>query len=199
MIKVYYDEDLDEVYYSGIIESGIRGESVASNNAGLVEIYNNKLDAFIIVATPFTNFVDSAGAGFASITDCVNYLNGQLSPPISRGGIRNNGSAQNITNVVELTEVVNTDADGMFTMSMVAESLTEVLDVTVTLIDQVFNAASDVTTLAQAVVTSVTPTAIDGVVITATDPVITVLGDSAPSVARAGAGRAVRVTARGRQ
>ena len=199
MIKIFYDEDLDEVYYSGIIESGIRGESVASNNAGLVEIYNNKLEAFIITATPFTDFVDSTSTGFANITDCVNYLNGELGIPIRGGGIRNNGNAQNIRNVVELTEVVTTDADGMFTMSTVGESLVEVLDTTATLVDQVFTAASDVTTLAQAVITSVTPTAIDGVVITATNPVINLLGDTAPSVARAGAGRAVRVTMRGRR
>lgn len=195
MFKIYYDPEIDKVFYGGLIDAGKRGEMIASIADGNVDVYNNKLETFFLKGVPFTEFVDKNNNTFLNIEDCVDYLNVELSLPPNSGGTRNpNGTV--IPNTTSVTGIVTTDSNGQFAMDLSAFNFTEIIEATAVVADQVFDALTDVTDLLQAVITSLDPTNVEGVIIQGTSSSVGALGQTVDSVNRGGAGRQVRMMVR---
>lgn len=198
MFKIYYDEELNKVFYQGLIDGGVRGEMVASAVDGKVTIFNNKLNSFFIRGVPHTLFLDGGDSAFTDLNTCIDYLNEQLSLPNNTTGTRDE-QGNIISNITTVTGVVITDADGQFFLDLTNFNFTEIIEATAVIVDQVFDSLTDITQLLDAVITNISPSQVAGVTRQGTTQAVNVLGDTVDSVQRGGAGNQVRMVVRGRQ
>lgn len=197
MIKIYFDDELQKVYYSGLIDSGEQGEVTVTSIGNKVSIYNDKLEAYFVKDVDYTDFVDKAGNPFVSVGQCVSYLKGEATKPSSSGGSRD--SAGNIiNNVTEVFASTTSDADGQFEVDLTPFSFTELLGASAVVVGQSLTPATDINTMLTAMVLDADETMIRGVVASGNSLIVGALGTTVNTLVRGGSGNTVKITAKGR-